>query len=408
MVASFTQLLARKYQGQLDADADEYIRYAVDGAQRMQKLILDLLSYAKLSTKGQSPQSIDAASLCKTAIDQLRQSIQEKNAVVTVDPLPTVLGLWNAAHAVVSESHRQRAEVLQPPAPRGACERHLRRRSLGVLGAGQRHRHRAPVLRTHLSDVQAAAYPRAVLGHRHRTGAVPEDRGATSRPHLGGIAAWPRLQLSIHPSTRGGAQHMITRAIEILLVEDNPGDARLTLEAFKEGKVINNVTVVRDGVEAMAYLRRQQPYSQARHPDIILLDLNLPRKDGREVLAEIKSDEHLKQIPSWCSRPRPPRKTSPAPIAVTPIVTSASRWTWSSSCGVASSIESFWLNFVKLPHGEPRCLTGRSVCCWSRTIPATPGCSPKPSRKHAPSSSKWPIAPASIMRWRFSLKGTRT
>jgi signal transduction histidine kinase len=92
MVASFTQLLARKYQGRLDTDADEYIRYAVDGAQRMQKLILDLLSYAKLSTKGQSPQAIDAASLCETAIDQLRQSIQEKNAVVTVDPLPTVLG----------------------------------------------------------------------------------------------------------------------------------------------------------------------------------------------------------------------------------------------------------------------------------------------------------------------------
>jgi NO-binding membrane sensor protein with MHYT domain/signal transduction histidine kinase len=92
MVASFTQLLARKYQGQLDADADEYIRYAVDGAQRMQKLILDLLSYARLSTKGQSPQAIDAASLCKSAIDHLRQSIQEKNAVVTVDSLPTVLG----------------------------------------------------------------------------------------------------------------------------------------------------------------------------------------------------------------------------------------------------------------------------------------------------------------------------
>lgn len=92
MVASFTQLLARKYQGKLAADADEYIRYAVDGAQRMQTLILDLLSYARLSTKGQTPQPIDAASLCASAINQLRQSIQEKDAVVTVDPLPTVLG----------------------------------------------------------------------------------------------------------------------------------------------------------------------------------------------------------------------------------------------------------------------------------------------------------------------------
>jgi NO-binding membrane sensor protein with MHYT domain/signal transduction histidine kinase len=92
MVASFTQLLARKYQGRLDADADEYIRYAVDGAQRMQILILDLLSYARLSMKSQTPQPIDAALLCASAINQLRQSIQEKDAVVTVDPLPTVLG----------------------------------------------------------------------------------------------------------------------------------------------------------------------------------------------------------------------------------------------------------------------------------------------------------------------------
>lgn len=92
MVASFTQLLARRYQGKLDADADEFIRYAVDGAQRMQTLILDLLSYSRLSTKGQSPQRINASSACEAAIAQLRQSIKEKNAVVTVEPLPTVVG----------------------------------------------------------------------------------------------------------------------------------------------------------------------------------------------------------------------------------------------------------------------------------------------------------------------------
>lgn len=92
MVASFTQLLQRRYQGKLDAEADEFIRYAVDGAQRMQTLILDLLSYSRLSTKGQSPRRIDASSACEAAITQLRQSIQEKNAIVTVAPLPTVVG----------------------------------------------------------------------------------------------------------------------------------------------------------------------------------------------------------------------------------------------------------------------------------------------------------------------------
>src|SRR5258708_7555792 len=85
--------------------------------------------------------------------------------------------------------------------------------------------------------------------------------------------------------------------IEILLVEDNPGDVRLTIEALRDGKVHNNLSVARDGVEALAYLRRESPFAKAVRPDLILLDLNLPRKDGREVLAEIKADANLKTIP---------------------------------------------------------------------------------------------------------------
>ena len=85
--------------------------------------------------------------------------------------------------------------------------------------------------------------------------------------------------------------------IEILLVEDNLGDMRLTQEALKEGKVYNNLHWAKDGVEAIEFLNRRGKYESAPRPDIILLDLNLPRKDGREVLEEIKSDEKLKQIP---------------------------------------------------------------------------------------------------------------
>lgn len=80
-----------------------------------------------------------------------------------------------------------------------------------------------------------------------------------------------------------GGQTM-ARPIEILLVEDNPGDVRLTREAFKEGKVLNNLSVVEDGAEAMAFLYQQGKYADAPRPDLILLDLNLPKKDGREVL----------------------------------------------------------------------------------------------------------------------------
>lgn len=142
---------------------------------------------------------------------------------------------------------------------------------------------------------------------------------------------------------------MSTRAIEILLVEDNPGDARLTLEAFKEGKVSNRLTVMKDGVEALAYLHRQGPYANAQQPDLILLDLNLPKKDGREVLAVIKTDERLKQIP------------------VVVLTSSAAEqdiaraYSHHANCYITKpvnldqflravqSIESFWLSLVKLP-----------------------------------------------------------
>lgn len=85
--------------------------------------------------------------------------------------------------------------------------------------------------------------------------------------------------------------------MDILLVEDNPGDARLAAEAFKEGRVPTRLHVVQDGIEAIAFLRREGPFDSAPRPDLVLLDLNLPRKDGREVLAEIKEDPQLRRIP---------------------------------------------------------------------------------------------------------------
>jgi chemotaxis family two-component system response regulator Rcp1 len=140
------------------------------------------------------------------------------------------------------------------------------------------------------------------------------------------------------------------RPIEILLVEDNPGDVRLTMEGLTEGKVRNNLHVARDGVEAMAFLRREGQHAGAVRPDLILLDLNLPRMDGREVLTAVKADDRFKTIP------------------IVVLTTSAAEqdvlrsYELQANCyitkpadleqflTVVRSIEDFWLTIVTLPH----------------------------------------------------------
>jgi len=92
-------------------------------------------------------------------------------------------------------------------------------------------------------------------------------------------------------------KYMRDKIVEILLVEDNPGDIRLTQEALKEGNIPNNLHTVMDGAEAIKFLFREGSYADSKRPDLILLDLNLPKKDGREVLGKIKADDDLKKIP---------------------------------------------------------------------------------------------------------------
>jgi two-component system, chemotaxis family, response regulator Rcp1 len=137
--------------------------------------------------------------------------------------------------------------------------------------------------------------------------------------------------------------------IEILLVEDNPADVRLTREALQEEKIYTNLQVVSDGVEAIAFLRKEGQYAKMPRPDLILLDLNLPKKDGREVLKEIKNDPHLKAIP----------------VVVLTVSKSEEdilkSYNLHANCyitkpvdlkqfmKVAKSVQDFWLTIVKLP-----------------------------------------------------------
>ncbi len=140
--------------------------------------------------------------------------------------------------------------------------------------------------------------------------------------------------------------------IEILLVEDNPGDVRLTQEVFKDGRIHNRLNIVGDGVEALAYLRREGQYVDTMRQDLILLDLNLPKKSGREVLAEIKADPVLRQIPVVVLT------TSAAELDI------LEAYSLHANCYITKpvdleqfervirSIEDFWLALVKLPHRE--------------------------------------------------------
>lgn len=142
---------------------------------------------------------------------------------------------------------------------------------------------------------------------------------------------------------------MTGQAIEILLVEDNAGDVRLTQEALREGKVKNNLNVARDGAEALRFLRREAPFENAPQPDLILLDLNLPRLDGREVLREIKADPALRVIPVVVLT------TSSADADI------VRSYQLHANCyitkpvdleqfiSVVKSIDEFWLTIVRLP-----------------------------------------------------------
>ncbi|BAU08784.1 two-component response regulator [Fischerella sp. NIES-3754] len=137
--------------------------------------------------------------------------------------------------------------------------------------------------------------------------------------------------------------------IEILLIEDNPGDVELTKIALEDSKISVNLNIVEDGVEAIAFLRREGKYANVPHPDIVLLDLNLPKKDGREVLAEIKADDKLKRIPVVVLT------TSQAEEDVLKV------YNLSANCyitkpvdfdqfvKIVQSIENFWFTIVKLP-----------------------------------------------------------
>ena len=142
------------------------------------------------------------------------------------------------------------------------------------------------------------------------------------------------------------------KPIEILLVEDNPGDADLAREALESSKVSNTLHVVVDGVEAMDFLRQKGKYAQVPRPDLVLLDLNLPRKDGREVLAEVKADDDLKRIPVVILTTSKEEEDILKAYDLHANCYIAKPIDLNQFLKVVGAIEDFWLTIVKLPGGQ--------------------------------------------------------
>jgi CheY-like chemotaxis protein len=143
------------------------------------------------------------------------------------------------------------------------------------------------------------------------------------------------------------------KTIDILLVEDNPGDVDLVKEAMSEGKLCNTLHVAGDGLQAMKFLRRQADFSGAPSPDLILLDLNLPKKSGREVLREIKNDPDLQTIPVVILTSSKDKEDICRSYALHANCYVAKPVSLDQFLKVVNSIENFWLNVAKLP-GRPR------------------------------------------------------
>jgi len=153
------------------------------------------------------------------------------------------------------------------------------------------------------------------------------------------------------PQTRASLMSQNTRGepIEILLVEDNEDDANLTIDALRDGRVRNRITHVENGVEAMAFLRREGKYASAPRPDLILLDLNMPRKNGREVLEEVKGDPELRCIPVVVMTSSDDEKDILGAYQRHVNCYITKPLDLDQFVAVVKSIESFWFTIVKLP-----------------------------------------------------------
>ena len=317
-VASFCQLLEKRYGDKLDERGAEYIGFAVDGAKRMQVLINDLLTFSRVGRLNATYTEVDLDAALDAALTNLAAAVEESGAEIVRPHAGSAPGP-RRSHPVgdgVAEPGRQRGEV--PPRRCRAADRHRVRTgprrgrrlvftvSDNGIGIPQEFADKVFVIfqRLHGRDAYSGTGIGLALCKKiieHHGGTIWIDTSYTDgtrfRFTLPAESTPSRTRIrrpswKEHPNdTREG------RAIDVLLIEDDPGDELITREAFEHNKIKNTLHVAHDGEEGLDFLYQRGAYQDAPRPDLILLDLNLPKYDGRQLLEKIKSDPDLCHIP---------------------------------------------------------------------------------------------------------------
>lgn len=302
-IQGFANLLLETTKGKLEKDPAEFVEYILEGTHRMQRLIKSVLVHSQIRLDGSIDYTTNCNSVIEEVLDDLKQSIQEAAVTIEVDRLPEVAversQVVQLFQNLIGNAIKYRTEVA--PVIQISAERNWSQWLFSVrdnsMGIDPKYAERIFDMFTRLHN--QSQYPGTGMGLAICKRIVTSHGGTIwVESKVGQGAVFLFTLPAIKKTRKFKMQDSIKqKPIQILLVEDTPSDVRLTEEALKRSDLKYEMVVVNDGLEAMDYLNQRKTVAEKNLPDIILLDLNMPKKNGHEVLDEIKIDAELKPIP---------------------------------------------------------------------------------------------------------------